>query len=131
MQANFDCVLSLLRLKVSSPEKAVLLLITVCFLMLITNLNIYLNYLKGNYPSMSTESFSFSAMENLRYLDIGRLIGYSESVSVAVAVICLIYMIGMVLLYLVCFLNKYYRKNSKPRKYFFGHWFVNMVNVFT
>lgn len=70
-------------------------------------------------------------MDSLRYLDIAQLIGYGGSASGIVAIFCSGYMIGMVLLFLICFTSKYYNENSKPRKYFFGRWFVNLVGFFT
>lgn len=69
-------------------------------------------------------------MNSLRYLDVAELIGFAGSSSM-ITLIASIYMISMSLLYIVSYFDKYVNPKSKPRKYFYGRWFVNMANYFT
>ncbi|KAL4476170.1 hypothetical protein ABPG74_009903 [Tetrahymena malaccensis] len=130
MQVHFETVIILLRLKTNSYEKSLFLFIILTFTMSITNINNYLILIKAQYPNMSQSSATFSLMSSLKYLDVAQLIGFAGSSSMLVAIGASIYMIIMTFLYCFSYVEKFLNPKIKPRKYFYGRWFVNMANYF-
>lgn len=58
------------------------------------------------------------------------MVNFAGANASAVVILSTIYVLLMSLCYLLSFINRYQNKNSKPRKYFFGRWFVNMSTYF-
>ncbi|KAL4499680.1 hypothetical protein ABPG72_017220 [Tetrahymena utriculariae] len=130
MQVHFETVIILLRLKTNSYEKSLFLFIILTFTMSITNINNYLILIKAQYPLISQSSATFSLMSSLKYLDIAQLIGFAGLSSMLIAIGASIYMIIMTFLYCFSYVEKFLNPKIKPRKYFYGRWFVNMANYF-
>ncbi|EGR29365.1 hypothetical protein IMG5_156920 [Ichthyophthirius multifiliis] len=125
---NFTVALDLLMLKKSSIEQAYLMILVCFFVLNISSLHKYNDFLISQYNLKQT---NLNELINIvKYLDILYLLSMSSTSYLIVLIFSVFYFLMLFLLFLICFLKKYINTQIKPRKYFFGRWFVILGQLF-